>query len=504
MASDPAASPGPGRDAARPARERRLLEGPITPTLVRFALPLLTTNLLHAIAGTWAAIWVSHVLGPNALTAVANATIFMYMMMGAVQGIGMSAAVAIGQALGSGNPQAIKRVAGTSVSLVVGGAFAIMAAGLVLAPWMLDAMRIPEPAREAGITHLRCVFASMPSIFTFVVLMMMLRGTGDAKTPFRFSVLWIVLGIGLSPALLTGWGPFPRLGIAGVAIGGLLANVTALAAMATYIYRRRLPIALRGRDLRHLLPDPDVTRMLVRRGTPMALENLIVQGSYFALLSMVNAHGALTASAYSGAAQLWTYVQMPSNAVAAAMASMAAMNIGARKWHRVERIAREGCLVSVAFTSSACAIVYALGDAPLTLFLPDNPEALGIARHVNHVVLWGWIAVSVTSGLSGIVRANGAMAAPTIIYTMTMWVVRVPVASLAQPLLGAAAIWWSFPCGTISSALLAFCYYRWGRWRENPLLVAHPAPASAPAPAAAPTAPSSSACASPRTPADPR
>jgi Na+-driven multidrug efflux pump len=65
------------------------------------------------------------------------------------------------------------------------------------------------------------------------------------------------------------------------------------------------------------------------------------------------------------------------------------------------------------------------------------------------------------------VRANAAMLAPTMIFAVTMWIFRVPFALALQPYLGASAIWWSFPVGSISSALLAFAYYRWGRWRQN-------------------------------------
>ena len=101
-------------------RQEKLLEGPIAPTLIRFALPLLFTNFLHSLSGTWNAIWVSHVLGDYALTAVVNSNIFMYMMMGAVMGIGLAAGVAIGQSIGSGDAQAVRRVVGTSITAVIG------------------------------------------------------------------------------------------------------------------------------------------------------------------------------------------------------------------------------------------------------------------------------------------------------------------------------------------------------------------------------------------------
>ena len=60
------------------------------------------------------------------------------------------------------------------------------------------------------------------------------------------------------------------------------------------------------------------------------------------MMSMINAYGAETAAAYGVAFQLWTYLQMPAMAIGAAASSMAAQNVGAGQWDRVEQSARCG------------------------------------------------------------------------------------------------------------------------------------------------------------------
>ena len=235
---------------------------------------------------------------------------------------------------------------------------------------------------------------------------------------------------------------------------------------------------------------------MLRRGVPMALESIVTQGAYFALLGLVNRYGATMAAAYAGAAQLWTYVQVPGNALAASMSAMAAMNIGAGRWQRVEQIALRGCLASLAVSTTATLLIYALGaafdDLPLRLFIRGDGadgahgEVLAQARRINFIALWGWIALSITMGLFAVVRANGAMLAPTLVFVVTMWLFRVPFAVWLEPWLGSAAIWWSFPFGSITSALLAWAYYRWGRWRRRPLMLS-PLASTAAAAAAADT-----------------
>lgn len=458
--------------AAHAVGTARFVEGPITPTLARFALPLLLTNFLHSVSGTWGAVWVGQVLGANALTAVATANVIMFMVMGSAMGIGTAAGVAIGQSLGAGDDRAVKRVVGGAVVFIVVLSLALAALGWVLAPTIVDGIATPAAARDFAVTHLRFTCLAMPSIFTYLVMMMMLRGAGDARTPFRFTLLWIGGTMVLTPLLLKGAFGLPGLGIASLGLASLAANALALGTLVAYVYLKRSPIALHRGDLHHFRPDPVLLRLLVKRGVPLALESILVQGAYFVLLSTVNGYGAATAAAYAASAQLWGYVQLPSNALAAAMSAMAAMNIGAGRWDRVEAIALRGCVLSFVIASAATVAMYALGDAPLRLFVPAGGEVLDIAWRINLIALWGWIALSVTVGLFAIMRANGAMLAPMLIFALTMWAFRVPFALGLQPWLGDAAIWWSFPFGTVGSALIAWAYYHWGSWRQQRRMLA--------------------------------
>ena len=329
-------------DSKRPLRG--LINGPIAPTLIKFAFPLLITNFLHTLTGTWNAVWVSHVLGPEDLVAVVNANVLLGILIASVMGFGMAAGVSIGQSIGADDMRSAHRVVGTSIGFGIGGGLIIAVIGLFGVHAIVDLIQIPEEARKQAITYFRIVCLSMPTQFFFVFTMMILRNSGDARTPLIFNLIWIGLGLVLTPILLTGAFGMPRLGIAGAALGPWIANATALVAMIFYVYRKDMPLVLRGSDLRYLRPDPRILLMLAKRGIPTAAESLIVQGAYFVLLTLVNAYGVMTAAGYGVAAQLWAYVMMPTMAFAASMSAMAAQNIGAGRWDRVKMIAAGMCL----------------------------------------------------------------------------------------------------------------------------------------------------------------
>ncbi len=131
-------------------------------------------------------------------------------------------------------------------------------------------------------------------------------------------------------------------------------------------------------------------------------------------MSLVNTYGSQTTAAYGVASQLWTYVQMPALAVGASVSSMVAQNVGAGLWPRVARITRMGLLFNVVMTGAIVALIYLFNRHSLGIFLGDDSTAIGIAQHINRVVLWSFILFGFTIVVFGTVRATGAVMAPLV------------------------------------------------------------------------------------------
>jgi putative MATE family efflux protein len=321
-------------------------------------------------------------------------------------------------------------------------------------------------ARGFAEDYLRVVFLAMPFMCFFAYVVMVQRGVGDAKTPFRFMALAAFLDIVLNPLLITGWGPFPQLGIAGSATSMLLSQAIGLGAMLAYLYWRKADLRLTGGELHYLKPDGAIVRTIIFKGLPMGAQMLVISSSAIVMMSMINAYGAQTAAAYAVAVQVWTYVQMPAMAIGAAVSSMAAQNVGAKKWDRVERSAHSGVLINVLLTGGLVVVLYLLDPVIVELFLPGQAASVAIAEHINNVALWSFILFGVTFVLFGVVRSTGAVNPPLVILFISLLGVRVGFAKLLEPTLGADAIWWSFPVGSAVAVALAFAYYRWGGWRK--------------------------------------
>jgi putative MATE family efflux protein len=447
-----------------------LTQGPIAKTLFFFTLPVLFGNVLQSLNGSVNSIWIGHYLGEAALTASANSNAILFFLIGSIFGIAMAATILIGQSIGASDLEQAKRVVGTSVTFFSTLALVVSVAGYFLCPQMMTWMHTPADALPLAVAYMRILFLAVPFLFTYTYIMMVLRGAGDSKTPFLFLLVSVGLDIALNPVFIFGVGPIPAMGIAGSATATLLAQIVSLAALIGHLYRTRHFLRIGAHEWGYLRPDHAILGALIKKGVPMGLHLISVSLSMIVLMSLVNHFGSQTSAAYGACLQLWNYIQMPSFAVGMAVSSMVAQNVGARRWDRVHRIAQVGVLYNFLMTGGLVGVVYLLNRYCVGLFLPENVEALPLAQHINLIVSWSYIFLGVTFVLSGVMRATGAVIMPVVIVFFSLWLIRIPFASITMEYWQADAIWYSFPLGSLVAMILSIAYYRYGPWQSAHML----------------------------------
>lgn len=437
-----------------------LTQGAIGKTLFLFTLPILAGNVLQSLNGSVNAIWIGHGLGEAALAAASNANTILFFLLGAVFGIGMAATILVGQSIGANDIAQTKRVIGTSLVFFVVASVAIAVVGLILSEPLMEWMRMPADAKPLAIAYLRVIFLAIPFVYVLTFIGMTLRGAGDARTPFIFLAVNVVLDIVLNPLFIFGFGPVPAMGIAGSATATLVATVLSLVGVIAYLYSSKHFLRIGRDELHHLKIDPTILKSLIVKGVPMGLQMVVMSTSMIAMISLVNSFGAHTTAAYGACFQLWNYIQMPSLAVGMAASSMAAQNVGAGLWDRVNKVAMTGVGYNFLLTGSLVVIVYLFNRGALGLFLPADGGAIEIAQHINHIAVWSFILFGISFVLAGVVRSTGAVIPPLIILVISLWVVRIPFAYSFVNSWGADAVWWSFPVGSAVSMTLSALYYR--------------------------------------------
>ena len=215
-------------------RTRRLIEAPIMPTLLWLAAPNVLVMLVQASVGLIETYFVGK-LGTDALAGVAlvfPALMLMQMMSAGAMGGGISSAIA--RALGSGRRSDADALALHALAIALAFGLAFTAAVLAGGPWLYAAMGGRGASLDAALTYSNVIFAGAVLLWLFNSLANIIRGTGDMAVPATVNCVGAAVLIPLSPCLIFGWGPFPRLAI----MGGAVAVVAfyALGALALTLY----------------------------------------------------------------------------------------------------------------------------------------------------------------------------------------------------------------------------------------------------------------------------
>ncbi|KQX51491.1 MATE family efflux transporter [Paenibacillus sp. Root444D2] len=447
-----------------------LTVGPIAKTLILFSLPILLGNVLQTLNGSINAVWIGKYLGEGALAATSNANIIMFFLISSIFGIAMAAVIMIGQNLGGQKVEEAKKVVGTSAVFFLILSIVVALFGLLFSHTILGWMNTPADVKDLAVTYTRIIFAGVPFMFGFNLIMAILRGSGDAKTPFYFLLLSAVLDIVLNPLLIQGMGPFPKMGIAGSAVATFVAQLISFVLLIVYLYQKKYFLRITKKDIPLLRINWMIIRTLIQKGLPMGLNMVVVSLSNLILIHLVNSYGSESTAAFGVAMQISSYVQMPAMAIGGAVTSMAAQNIGAGKWDRVNRITWTGVGVNIMMTGLIVVLLHLFNREVVSFFLPPEGKAIAIGVHINNITLWSFIIFGVFNVVAGVVRSAGAVVFPLIVAFIALLLVRIPLATILANKYGFDVIWWSFPVSFSVAATLNLLYYRFGKWKQARML----------------------------------
>jgi putative MATE family efflux protein len=365
-----------GRQPAAPAaqfdaRTRRLIEAPITPTLLRLAAPNVLVMVAQASVGLIETYFVGK-LGTAALAGVAlvfPVLMLMQMMSAGAMGGGISSAIA--RALGAGRRADADALTLHALAIAVLFGLVFTLGVLGGGSRLYAAMGGSGHSLTAALTYSNVIFSSAVLIWLFNSLANVIRGTGNMAVPAIVTCAGTAALIPLSPALIFGWGPFPRLEIA----GGAAAVVAfyALGSLALLVYlvagRSVVRLSLRGVRLRWAL-FWDILRV-------GAVASLITIGTNLTIAistGLVGQFGAAAIAGYGTGARL-EYLLIPLVfGLGAPLVAMVGTNIGAGRRERALRTAWIGAAIAAGVCEAIGVAAAAFPKAWLGLF--DSEPAM--------------------------------------------------------------------------------------------------------------------------------
>lgn len=439
---------------------RTFTEGPILLPLVRFALPVLAALFLQALYGA-VDLWVVGQYGSAVdVSAVSTGSQIMHTVTVLINGLSMGITILVGQRIGQGRSREAGAVIGTGVCMFLVGAVGVTVAVMAGAELLARLLQAPPEAFAGTVTYIRICGGGAVFIVAYNVLGSVFRGIGDSKLPLIAVVIACVCNIAGDLLLVAGFG----LGAAGAALATVFAQAISVLLCLVILRRRTLPFSFTRSDLRL---DRTHLGHILRLGSPVALQDLLVNISFLVLIAIANSMGVIASSGVGVAEKLCGFIMLVPSSFMQSMSAFVAQNIGAGKPERAKKTLFYGILASLAAGAVIGCFAFFRGDLLAGLFARDHDIVLAAAEYLKAYAidtlltafLFCFIGYFNGLGKTFFVMVQGIVGA---------FLVRIPVAFFVSRLSGVTLfhIGLATPCSTAVQIALCVGYYLLLRRRE--------------------------------------
>lgn len=376
-----AAAPQVAAEAAE-AAQQRLLNGPILPTLLRFALP----NMAAMLASATAAMVETAMVGSMGVPSLAGmALVFPFVMlqqMLSAGAMGSGVSSAISRALGAGDTARANALAVHALWIGVLSGMGIMALMLMWGPQLYALLGGSGEALNQAVAYSNVAFLGSVGVWVLNTCASVVRGSGNMRVPS--ATLLVVAGtqVLVGGALGLGWLGLPRGGMAGLAMGQVVAFLGGALFLLAYLHSGRARLKLRLRATRfqgQLMGD------ILRVGAVACLSPLQTVLTILVLTWLVASFGTNALAGYGIGTRLEFLLVPIAFAIGVASVPLVGMAIGAGRIERARRVAWVASAVSFVGLTVLGLLLAIWPDVWSQLFTQD-PAVLASAATYFHWV----------------------------------------------------------------------------------------------------------------------
>ncbi|WP_410522509.1 MATE family efflux transporter [Muribaculum intestinale] len=415
-------------------------------------------------------------LGANASASIGLVSTTTWLFWGVLSAAGTGFSVQVAHLIGSGDFEKARKVVRQAFASVLIFSTVIALSGVAISPFLpvwLGAEEIIH--RDASRYFL--IFASfLPALQISFLAGSMLRCAGNMKIPSMLNVMMCLIDvvlnfilifperdIALGPWHIHIWGA--GMGVEGAALATVLAETIVAAIMLWYLWCRSPILGLWKRP-GSFMPQASTLRKALKIGMPMGLEHIAICSAQIIITTIVAPLGvvAIAANAFAIIAESLCY--MPGYGIGEAATTLAGQAYGAGR-HKLVR--RFGYIT----VGAAMAVMGIMGVA-LYLFAPQIISVMSpveeiriLGAEILRIEAWAEPMFGAAIVSYGFFVGLGRTVLPSIMNLLSIWGVRLTLATLLAPAMGLKGVWLAMCIelcfrGLIFLALLAF-----GRWRKE-------------------------------------
>lgn len=445
-----------------------LTQGKEGKQILTFAIPMLIGNVFQQFYNIIDSVVVGKYVGSVALAAVGASFPILFTLSALIGGITIGGSVLISQYFGAKNYEKIKITSDTLQIFLLVSSFVLSILFFAISRPLFRFLSIPDEVLPSAVRYFDIVILTTTiPMFALFGMSAILRGVGNSKTPVFFVVISLIINIILDLVfvLVFDWG------VDGVAWATAIASILSWVALWYHLNKKENTMIRFNLNYKKWQFDWENFRLSLRIGLPSGIQQTLVGLGSMALLSIVSPYGVATLAAYTAAGRIDMFVSMPAMNLAAALSSFVGQNLGAERFDRI----KNGLWATLKYSTIICIVlslvVVFFGEEIMNMFTEQNSEhyseIIAIGKEYLLIVTSFYIVFTTMFVLNGVTRGAGATLVPMLITTLSLWVIRIPLAYLLSHYFGSTGIWWSIPIGWLAGCVGAILYYNSGLWKKH-------------------------------------
>ena len=375
--------------------------GNLTKQLILFSLPFMASNAMQVLYSTIDMIIVGRYVGTAGLSAVSQSSQIINFATMLCLGFSNAGQVLIAQALGARKNREMNDAIGSLLWFVLSLSLVLSGAILIARGPILSLINIPAESAEMATDYL--VICAAGLIFTagYNLVSAVLRGMGDAKSPFLFigiaSAINLVLDILFTGVL--GWG------VAGAAWATIIGQAASFLFSLIYLYKKKEAFGF-SFQRENFIPRKRYIGMIAGLGTPMAIQSGFINLSMLFVNAMINSVGVVASATFGVGVRIDDIINKISQGIQYAAMPMISQNIGAGNQKRAKEVVWRAFMLSAILTAFFMLLYLLLGKQLFMLF-SDDPAVHEMSAVFIKAILWMFPAFALMRGTGAFIQGIG-------------------------------------------------------------------------------------------------
>lgn len=438
----------------RRSYEIDMINGPVMPRLLLFAVPLILSSVLQLTFNAADVIVVGRFEGDAALAAVGAPGSLINLLVNLFLGLSVGANVVVARCHGAGDDGQTGDAVHTAMMMSLLSGIGIGLVGFFFAGTFLRWMNTPPEVLPLSTTYMRIYFLGMPANMIYNFGAAILRAIGDTRRPLMYLTVAGVVNVILNIIFVAAF----HMGVAGVAWATITSQIISAVLILLCLTHNEGDIRL---DLRRLSLRRDKVVEISKIGLPAGLQGICFSISNVIIQSTVNAFGTIVTAGNTAASNIEGYIYVSMNAIYQAAISFTSQNVGAGRLDRISRVARDA-LLAVAGIGLGMGCILLMFMRTLFHIYTDDPAVIAAACMRSNIIAPTYFLCGMMDVMVGMLRGMGASVAPMIVSVVGICVLRLMWIALIYPFNPTLTMLYiSYPISWIVTlAVHTLCYYR--------------------------------------------